>query len=111
MPCCFKKDQLTGINKFKKNYYKKCIGDKKADEKIEKAANPYKDKIYIFKKQIKFKKEDIFLEPSMNRLFNTLWNHDKTIVNHYLNESKSGYFFKFMVKDNYYNFLAAMSNI
>jgi hypothetical protein len=26
MPCCFKKDQLTSGNKFKMNYYKKCIG-------------------------------------------------------------------------------------
>ena len=112
MPCCFKKDQMTGTNKFKKNYYKKCIGDKKADEKIEKAANPYKDKIYILQETNKIQEgRYIFLEPSMNRLFNTLWKHDKTIVNHYLNESKSGYFFKFMVKDNYYNFLAAMSNI
>ena len=112
MPCCFKKDQLVGSNKFKKNYYKKCIGDKKVDETIEKVANPYKDKIYILQETNKvIEGRYIFLEPSINRLFNSLWNHDKKIVNHYLNESNSGYFFKFMVKDNYHNFLAAMSHI
>ena len=35
-PCCFKKDQLDSDNKKKKNYFLKCIGNKDADEKVEK---------------------------------------------------------------------------
>ena len=44
-------------------------------------------------------------------MLNKLWEHDRMIKNHYLYESKSGYFFKYTVKDNYYHFLSAISNI
>ena len=47
----------------------------------------------------------------MDIFFNKLWKNDYVIKSHYLIKSNSGYFFKFTVKDNNYNFLAAISNI
>ena len=51
-----------------------------------------------YKKQIKFKKVDLFLNKSLNQLFNSIWKNDFKIKNHYLIESNSG-FLKFTVKD------------
>ena len=39
--------------------------------------------------------------------FNQIWKNDHKIKNHYLIESKSGYFFKYTVRNDKYNFLAA----
>ena len=47
----------------------------------------------------------------MDVFFNKMWDNDHLIKNHYLINSKSGYFFKFTIKDEYYNFLASISNI
>jgi hypothetical protein len=43
--------------------------------------------------------------------FNKLWKNKNVIKNHYLIESKTGYFFKYTVKDENYHFLAAIANI
>ena len=113
MPCCFKKDQMFSDNKEKKNYYRKCIGEKGADEKIEKdVINNLGDKIYILQDTNKVQEgRFIFLPNYLDKFFNTIWKHDNVIKNHYLSESNSGYFFKFTVKDNNYFFLSAMANI
>jgi len=113
MPCCFKKDQMFSDNKEKKNYYRKCIGEKGADEKVEKeVVNTLGDKIYILQDTNKIQEgRFIFLPQYLNKFFNTVWKNDNVIKNHYLIESNSGFYFKFTVKDNYYHFLAAMANI
>ncbi len=113
MPCCFKKDQMFSDNKEKKNYFRKCIGEKGADEKVEKeVVNTLGDKIYILQDTNKVQEgRFIFLPDYLNKFFNTIWKNDNIIKNHYLIESNSGYYFKFTVKDNNYFFLAAMSNI
>ena len=113
MPCCFKKDQLSSGNKKKESYYKKCLGDIIADEKVEEIkSSDLGDKLYILQDTNKVQEgRFIFLPKYLNRLFNVLWNNDNKIKNHYLTESKSGYFFKYTVKDNKYYFLAALANI
>ena len=113
MPCCFKKDHLYSDNIKKKNYYLKCIGNKLADNKIEEIKKKtLGDKVYILQDTNKIQEgRFINLPPILDRMFNKLWKHDRMIKNHYLYESISGYFFKYTVKDNYYHFLAAISNI
>ena len=113
MPCCYKKNQGDSNNKKKKAYYEKCLGELKSDNKIEKAAlEEIKDKIYILQETNKFVEgKFLFLTKYLDIFFNKIWKHDKNIQNRYMIESKSGYFLKFTVKDNYYHFLAAISNI
>jgi len=112
MPCCFKKDQLTSGNKFKMNYYKKCIGEKaqNVDEKI--SGSSLGDKIYILQETNKIQDgRFIYLPKWLDIFFNQIWKHDQKIRNHYLLESKTGYFFKYTVKNDKYNFLAAIADI
>ena len=113
MPCCFKKDQMISDNKIKKNYYMKCIGDKKADENLEtEVVKEIKDKIYVLQETNKVQEgRFIFLSKYLNYFFNKVWKNDYKIKNHYLTESNSGFFLKYTVKDNYYFFLSAMANI
>ncbi|ULY68456.1 putative VV A7-like early transcription factor large subunit [Chlorella virus XW01] len=113
MPCCFKKDHLDTTNKKKQAYFMKCLGNESKDEKVEEEAiEKIKDKVYILQDTNKvIEGRFIYLSESLNRLFNKLWNNDYNIKNHYLIESNSGYFFKFTVRDNHYNFLAAIANI
>ena len=113
LPCCFKKDQLTSNNKKKVNLYKKSIGILSADNKIEKIANKdIGDKLYILQDTNKIQEgRFIYLKKHLNTFFNKIWGNTNTIKNHYLTESKTGYYFKYTVKDNNFNFLAAISNI
>jgi hypothetical protein len=113
LPCCFKKDQSTSTNKKKKALFNKGIGLKNNDEKVEKInQNDMGDKLYILQDTNKVHEgRFIYLPKYLNRFFNLIWNNTNVIKNHYLLESKTGYFFKYTVKDNNYNFLAAISNI
>ena len=113
MPCCFKKDQADSSNKKKQNYYMKCIGEKKADTKVEEEeVKSISDKIYVLQETNKVQEgRFIFLNKAINQLFNSVWKNDFKIKNHYLIESNSGFFLKFTVKDRTYHFLAAMANI
>lgn len=113
MPCCFKKDQMTSSNTVKKNYYMKCIGNKKADENLEtEVIKEIKDKIYVLQETNKVQEgRFIFLSKYLNYFFNKVWKNDYKIKNHYLTESNSGYFLKYTVKDNYFFFLSAIANI
>ena len=109
MPCCFKKDQLTSGNKAKMNYFMKCLGEKGGEEKQEKTLG---DKLYILQETNKIQADRyIYLPKYLDIFFNKLWNHDHKIKNHYLLESKSGYFFKYTVKHDNLHFLIALSNI
>ena len=112
-PCCFKKDQLLSDNKKKRNYFLKCVGNKDADDKVEKIDNAdLGDKIYILQDTNKIQEgRFIYLPKYLDYFFNKLWNNDHIIKNHYLIDSKSGYFFKYTVKDNTYFYLAAIANI
>jgi len=113
MPCCFKKDQLVAANKEKKNYFLKCIGEKTKDEKIEKnSIASLGDKLYILQDTNKIQEGRFILLPKyLDIFFNKIWNNDQKIKNHYLLESKSGYFFKYTVKHDYYHLLVALASI
>jgi hypothetical protein len=116
MPCCFKKDQLTSGNKEKKKYFLKCLGEDKDKGKNEDTnvinTNNMGDKIYILQETNKIQEgRFIYLSKYLDIFFNRMWNHDQKIKNHYLLESKSGYFFKYTVKHEYYFFLIAIANI
>jgi len=113
MPCCFKKDQLTATNKEKKKYYLKCIGEKSNENKKETiTTNILTDKVYILQETNKVQDgRFIYLPKYLDIFFNQIWNNDHKIKNHYLYESKSGYYFKYTVKNDNYNFLAAIANI
>ncbi len=111
MPCCFKKDQLTSANKQKKNYYLKCIGEQSNNVQDTFISN-ITDKIYILQETNKIQDNRfIILSKYLDILFNKIWNHDYKIKNHYLQESKSGYFFKYTIKNDKHYFLGAISNI
>ena len=112
MPCCFKKDQYDSTNKFKSNYFKKCIGEVK-DYKVEKKTlDSIGDKLYILQETNKVQEgRFLFLSKYLEYFFNKIWNNDITIRNHYMIESRSGYYLKFMVKDQKFHLLAAISAI
>ena len=70
------------------------------------------DKIYILQDTNKIQEgRFIYLPKYLDYFFNKLWKNDHIIKNHYLIDSKSGYFFKYTVKDETYNYLAAIGNI
>ena len=109
MPCCFKKDQLTSGNKTKLNYFMKCLGDNTKEEKQDKTLG---DKLYILQETNKVQPDRyIYLPKYLDIFFNKVWNHDHMIKNHYLIESKSGYYFKYTVKHEHLHFLVALANI
>ena len=110
MPCCFKKDHSMSVNKKKKNYYMKCVGQKINDDMKDNVE--LGDKLYILQDTNKLQDgRFIFLPKYLNYFFNINWKNECIIKNHYMIESKSGFFFKYTVKHNYYYFLNALSNI
>ena len=113
MPCCFKKDQLQSANKIKKNYYLKCMGENQTKESNDKnTTQTLGDKLYILQDTNKIQEgRFIYLPKYLDIFFNKIWNNDQKIKNHYLYESKSGYFFKYTVKHDYFYFLIAIANI
>ena len=113
MPCCFKKDQQTATNQKKKDYFLKCIGEKpnivKQEKKIEMVLG---DKLYILQDTNKIQDgRFIYLPKYLDIFFNKIWDNTHKIINHYLLESKTGYFFKYTVKHEHYYFLAALASI
>ena len=112
MPCCFKKDQYSSSNIVKKNYFMKCIGETIKEEKEVKTEKSLGDKLYILQETNKIQEDRFIQLPKyLEYFFNKNWNHTNVIKNHYLLESKTGYFFKYTVKHDYYHFLITLANI
>ena len=112
MPCCFKKNQLTANNIKKKNNFLKCVGKTIKNDKKIVSTSSLGDKIYILQDTNKIQDARyIFLPKYLDIFFNKLFNNDNKIKNHYLLESKSGYYFKYTIKHDYYFFLSAIANI
>ena len=108
MPCCFKKDQLLSKNKAKKDYYLKCIGQQEDNESFEK--KDIGDKLYILQDTNKVQDNRfVFLPKYLDIFFNSMLDKTKTIKNHYLINSNTGYFFKYTAKFNTYYLLSALS--
>ena len=96
----------------KKNYYLKCIGEQPNTAKEIKTELILGDKVYILQETNKVQDgRFIYLPKYLDIFFNQIWNHDHKIKNHYLYESKSGYYFKYTVKHDKYNLLSAISTI
>lgn len=119
MPCCFIKDQVTSVNLEKKDYFMKCIGNEAmavdmTDDKLKKRKKSA-DQIYILQDTNKIqdgkigmlsKYLDFFLNISMNKM--------KNIDQHFLRQTKNGYFFKYGVrqdKDPFLHSVGAALNI
>ena len=113
MPCCFKKNQTDTVNKEKKNYYLKCLGEGNIQNDTENTnINKTLDKLYILRDTNKIQDgRYIYLSKYLDIFFNKIWDNDVIIKNHYLTESNSGYFFKYTVKHNNFNLLSAIANI
>ena len=112
MPCCFKKNPIDTVNTNKKNYFLKCLGQEHSKEENIDKSSDLGDKVYILQETNKIQDgRFIYLPKYLDIFFNKIWNHDHKIINHYLYESKSGYYFKYTVKDNNYYFLVALASI
>ena len=108
MPCCFKKDQILSKNKAKKDYYLKCTGQKEDNDVFEK--KDMGDKLYILQDTNKVQDNRfVFLPKYLDIFFNSMLKKTKTIKNHYLIDSNTGYFFKYTAKANIYYLLSAIS--
>jgi hypothetical protein len=111
MPCCFKKDHYNTDNKEKKDYFLQCLGDKIKTTETEEISE-IGDKIYILQETNKIQDgRFIYLNNFLDIFFNKIWKNDYVIKNNYLIESKTGYFFKYTVKHDYYYFISALANI
>ena len=113
MPCCFKKNQMDTVNKEKKNYYLKCLGEGNIQNDTEnEIISKTIDKLYILRETNKIQDgRYIYLSKYLDIFFNKIWDNDVIIKNHYLTESNSGYYFKYTVKHNNFYFLSALANI
>jgi hypothetical protein len=111
MPCCFKNDSFNTKNKNKKDINDKCANNGLM-ESIGEVKNVKLDKIYILQETNKvLEGRYSFLPEYMDIFFNKLVSNDKSIKNHYLIQSKSGYFFKYGIGNQKIPYISAISSI
>jgi len=113
MPCCFKKNQMETVNKEKKKYFLKCLGNNNnLTELQDVSTNILTDKLYILQETNKIQDgRFIYLPKYLDIFFNKLWNNTNKIKNHYLYESNTGYYFKYTIKHEYFYFLSVIAHI
>ena len=110
MPCCFKNDSFNTKNKSKKDINDKCANNGLM-ESISEVKNLKLDKIYILQETNKVQEGRYsFLPEYMDIFFNKILANDKTIRNHYLVESKSGYFFKYGIGNQKIPYISAIAS-
>ena len=110
MPCCFKNDSFNTKNKNKKDINDKCANNGLM-ESIGEVKNVKLDKIYILQETNKVQEGRYsFLPEYMDIFFNKLVANDKTIKNHYLVQSKSGYFFKYGIGNQKIPYVSAIAS-
>lgn len=110
MPCCFKNDSFNTKNKNKKDINDKCANNGLM-ESIGEVKNVKLDKIYILQETNKVQEGRYsFLPEYMDIFFNKLVANDKTIKNHYLVQSKSGYFFKYGIGNQKIPYISAIAS-
>ncbi len=111
MPCCFKNDSFNTKNAKKKEINEKC-SNKGIMESVSEIKNIKSDKIYILQETNKVQEGRFsFLPEYLDIFFNKLVSNDKLIKNHYLTQSKSGYFFKYGVSNQKISYLSAIASI
>jgi hypothetical protein len=109
IPCCFKKDQYSSNNKFKRDFFSKCLNDTR-DETTH--LNITIDKIYILYDSIKLQENKfIHLDEQLDIFFNKINNKKYIIKNNYFKESSTGYYFKYTSHHSSHHFLVVISSI
>ena len=109
MPCCFKTDHAISNNPEKKGYYYRCMGKDVGKKGAELAAPVTGDKLYILQDSNKIQEGRFsFLPKYLDIFINIMLKRQKTIKNHYLTKSKTGYFLKYGVIQTEYPFLNAI---
>lgn len=117
MPCCFKKNPAETLNKQKKDFIMKCLGQKEekktsSDEQEKLSVKLQLEKLYILQDTNKIQYGRFgFLPNYIDFFFNKLLNKKKTIKHHYLVKTDTGYFFKYGIDQTHYPFLSAMSSL
>jgi len=111
MPCCFKNDSFNTNNTKKRGINEKCANNGLM-ESIGELKNIKSDKIYILQETNKIQEGRFsFLPEYLDIFFNKLVSNDKLIKNHYLIQSKSGYYFKYGVSNQKIPYLSAVASI
>lgn len=112
MPCCFIKDQLYSKNSEKRLSYLKNIGLIKENAFESKLTN---DSLYILQDSNKIQEGRFaFLPKHLEIVFNLLQKNKYTINNHYLTNTRTGYYFKYGTNqdtDQYLNAVCAAFEI
>lgn len=112
MPCCFKKDPSISNNKAKRDFFNNCLGKGSAMTKDIGLQKTVGDKLYILQDTNKIQEGRFgFLPKYLDRYFNYMLDKNKKIKHHYLEETKSGYFFKYGSNQAEYQFLSAISAV
>jgi hypothetical protein len=113
MPCCFIKDPMISKNKEKRDFFLKCIGrleDKDKDQAVD--GKILGDKLYILQDTNKIQEGRFgFLPKYLDVFLNFMMGKDRKIRNHYLISTKTGYFFKYGIKQENFAFLNAIANL
>ena len=114
MPCCFIIDQSISKNKEKKDFFYKCLENDlelKSDKESSDKKKILGDILYILQDTNKIQDGRMgFLPKYLDFFFNQMLNNKKTIKNHYLLKSDTGYYFKYGTKQDEYYFLNSISS-
>jgi hypothetical protein len=113
MPCCFKKDKSVSNNKVQRDFFNQCLG--KAPEKktgdTKQQVKSVGDKLYILQDTNKIQEGRFgFLPKYLDRYFNMMLDKERKIKHHYLEQSKTGYFFKYGSIQSEYQFLNSVGS-
>lgn len=114
MPCCFKKDPLDSKNKSKKEFFLKSIGQKPVTGKKEEIDTQriVGDQLYILQDTNKIQEGRLgFMPKYLDYFFNTTMENTRKIKQHYLVQTKTGYYFKFGVRQDETPFMTAISTV
>jgi len=109
MPCCFKKDPNKSNNKTKKEFFNQCLGKPVIGTEEQPIQKSVGDKLYILQDTNKIQEGRFgYLPKYLDRYFNQMLGKNRKIRHHYLEESSTGYFFKYGSKQDEYQFLNAL---
>lgn len=109
MPCCFKKDPMISKNKDKREFFLRSLGKMEKEEEAT-TQKSLGDKLYILQDTNKIQDGRFgFLPKYLDYFFNYSLDKEKKIKQHYLIQSKTGYFFKYGTKQDELQFLNALS--
>ena len=111
MPCCFKNDSFNTKNQKKREINETC-SKSGVMESVGEVKNQKLDKIYILQETNKVQEGRYsFLPEYLEIFFNKLMSNDKIIKNHYLLQSKKGYFFKYGISNQKIPYISAIASV